>query len=295
MPSEINPDLIDSSYPVAGQDNSTQGFRDNFAGIKTNFQYTENEINDLQTKVLLKSSLDGDSLNNNLNDNLLYAARIQDFSFSRVTAANTTGAIVLNYASAHYQTIAATTGSVSISFINWPANGNWGWLRLQITVSDPTHTLTLPAQVTVNATGIQGLNPATNVITFATAGTYSFDFETYSGGSTITITDSNQRLKPLNNSSEDLAASAAASLATTVSYFSTATAETATLAAGTEGQVKVLAMYADLGDMVITVTNAGWKTSGTGTITFDTIGDACTLQYINGKWFCIGNNGASFA
>jgi hypothetical protein len=47
--------------------------------------------------------------------------------------------------------------------------------------------------------------------------------------------------------------------------------------------------------MVITVTNAGWKSSGTGTITFSTIGAACTLMYINSKWFCIGNNGASFA
>jgi hypothetical protein len=96
-------------------------------------------------------------------------------------------------------------------------------------------------------------------------------------------------------SSEDLAASAGASLTKTTSYFSTSAAETATLAAGATGQIKVFAMYADSGDMVITVTNAGWKTSGTGTITFDTIGDACTLQYINSKWFCIGNNGTAFA
>jgi hypothetical protein len=54
-------------------------------------------------------------------------------------------------------------------------------------------------------------------------------------------------------------------------------------------------MYADTGDMVITVTNAGWKSTGTGTITFANIGEACTLQYINSKWFCIGNNGAVFA
>jgi len=84
-------------------------------------------------------------------------------------------------------------------------------------------------------------------------------------------------------------------LALTASYFSTAAAETATLAAGAEGQVKVFAMYADTGDMVITVSNAGWKTSGTGTITFDDIGDACTLMYINSKWFVIGNNGCTFA
>jgi hypothetical protein len=29
-----------------------------------------------------------------------------------------------------------------------------------------------------------------------------------------------------------------------------------------------------------------------GTITF---GDRCTLQYINSKWFCIGQNGVAFA
>jgi hypothetical protein len=54
-------------------------------------------------------------------------------------------------------------------------------------------------------------------------------------------------------------------------------------------------MFADTGNMVITVSNAGWKSSGTGTITFDDIGDACTLMYINAKWFAIGNNGAVFA
>ena len=94
---------------------------------------------------------------------------------------------------------------------------------------------------------------------------------------------------------EDLADSAAASLALNTSYFSTAAAETATLAAGTTGQIKTFAMFADSGDMVITVTNAGWKSSGTGTITFDTIGDSCILQYINSKWFVIGNNGCTFA
>jgi hypothetical protein len=97
------------------------------------------------------------------------------------------------------------------------------------------------------------------------------------------------------NGSEDLADAGAANVAVTASYFSTAAAETATLAAGTVGQLKTFMMVADLGDMVITVTNAGWKTSGTGTMTFGSIGTSCTLQYINSKWFCIGNNGVVFA
>ena len=101
----------------------------------------------------------------------------------------------------------------------------------------------------------------------------------------------------LLNGSEDLADGAAANLSLTATYFSTgATGETGTLAAGTNGLVKTFMMVADGGgDMVITVTNAGWKTSGTGTMTFGDIGDGCTLQYINSKWFCIGNNGVVFA
>jgi hypothetical protein len=95
--------------------------------------------------------------------------------------------------------------------------------------------------------------------------------------------------------SEDLSPSASASLTKSASYFTTAGAETATLADGTEGQIKVFAMRGAAGNMVITVNNPGWKDTATGTITFDVIGDACTLQYIGNKWFCIGNNGAVFA
>lgn len=93
----------------------------------------------------------------------------------------------------------------------------------------------------------------------------------------------------------DVASGAAIPLTKHASLFVTAAAETSTLAAGSEGQIKVLVLKTDGGDMVTTVTNAGWKSSGTGTITFDTIGDSCTLQYIDSKWYCIGNNGAAFA
>lgn len=95
--------------------------------------------------------------------------------------------------------------------------------------------------------------------------------------------------------SENLTSGSAANLLVTASYFTTTGASTATLAAGTAGLIKTFMMVADGGDMVITVTNAGWKTSGTGTITFGDIGDGCTLQYINSKWYCIGQNGVAFA
>ena len=98
----------------------------------------------------------------------------------------------------------------------------------------------------------------------------------------------------LLSGSQSLTNAGAANLYVTASYFATTGSWTATLAAGTAGLIKTFMMVADGGDMVITVTNAGWKTSGTGTITFGDIGDGCTLQYINSKWFCIGQNGVAF-
>lgn len=290
MTSAINPNNIDAAYPVAGQDNNTQGFRDNFTNIKNNFVSAAAEITTLQNT----SAVKGSSAVNDFAGGLIYDAKIQNLSASATNLGAVSGAVAVNYSVGHYQQM-STSASISLSFINFPVVGSYGFIRLEITVASTAHTVTLPSSVTVNSTGIQGYNPSTRIISFAAAGVYTFDFTTVNAGSTVTISEVNKQLQPFNNSSEDLAPSAAASLATTTSYFSTAAAETATLAAGVEGQIKTFAMFADSGDMVITVTNAGWKTSGTGTITFANIGDACVLQYISAKWFCIGNNGGVFA
>ena len=64
MTSQINPNNINGNYPVAGVDNNSQGFRDNFTNTKVNFQYAAEEIDDLQNKVLLKAALSGETLDN---------------------------------------------------------------------------------------------------------------------------------------------------------------------------------------------------------------------------------------
>ena len=51
MSSNINPNNIDREFPVAGQDNDSQGFRDNFTSIKNNFSFAAAEITDLQNSV----------------------------------------------------------------------------------------------------------------------------------------------------------------------------------------------------------------------------------------------------
>ena len=302
MASLINPNDIDGAYPVAGQDNNSQGFRDNFTNTKTNFGYAADEITDLQNNVVLKAALTGIPLDNDMGGSSISDAVIRDFAATRVAIGTVSGSQTVNYASGHYQTL-TTSGSVTLAFTNFPTSGNQAWVIVRITVASVAHTLTLPAAVGTSASaasvlGIQGIS--SNVITFNETGTYEFQFHTEDGGTTIYLSEltrpRNRFVNPLFlTGSEDLASTAAANVRLTTSYFSTAAAETATLAAGTDGQVKVFAMAADSGDMVITVTNAGWKASGTGTITFDTIGDACTLLYTNSKWYVIGNNGVTFA
>ena len=44
MASSIVPGNIDGTFPVAGQDNSSQGFRDNFTASKNNFTCSTNFI-----------------------------------------------------------------------------------------------------------------------------------------------------------------------------------------------------------------------------------------------------------
>lgn len=51
MASTINPNNINTLYPVAGQDNDTQGFRDNFRNIKNNLNAAAGEITALQASV----------------------------------------------------------------------------------------------------------------------------------------------------------------------------------------------------------------------------------------------------
>ena len=196
MTSQINPNNVDGTYPVAGQPNNTQGFRDNFTNIKTNFSYAETEITALQNNGIFKAALPGTTLDNNMADNLIYAVKLNDVSHTYVQNTASSGSITIDYSAAQYQYV-STTGSISLSFSNFPVSGSAGIVQIAINVTSTAHTLTLPAAVTLGTTGIQGYSAG--VITFAATGTYQFAFSTSDGGTTITIYDLNRPLNYFTN------------------------------------------------------------------------------------------------
>ena len=296
MTSSINPNNIDGAYPVAGQDNNSQGFRDNFTNTRTNFQYAADEITDLQNKVVLKQALTGTTLNNDMLGSVLSNAQLQDMSETRVALGILSGSVNINYAAGSYQTV-TTNGSISLAFTNWPAAGALGTVVVQVTVSSTAHTLTLPATVSLGLVGIEGISG--QVITFAQTGTYNFQFASSDGGTTVTVRDLSRPLTFFTNPlflavPDTFAGSGNVNLNTSTTLFASNASISGNLLAGSTGQIKILAYAnATVGNTRITVTNAAW--AGANIANLSAVGSACTLQYIGSKWFCIGNNGVSFS
>lgn len=183
----INTFTINEAFPTAGQDNPSQGFRDNFTSIKNNLVIAKAELDDLQNKAVLKTALAGGSLDNNLGDNPIYRANIRDFSEQVYAHPTGSGTITLDHELGHYQTV-TSAGSITLAFSNFPVAGTLGRIRLELEVSSTAHTLTLPAAVTLGTTGISGINSA-GVITFASTGSCVFEFTSADAGVNIAITD----------------------------------------------------------------------------------------------------------
>ena len=108
MASNIVPGNVDGTYPKAGQDNSSQGFRDNFSAIKNNFTEAVTEIEALQTN---KANLNASS---DFADNEVTRAKFKDTSETVYAHGTTGGAITLNHQNGHYQTI-TSNASITLS------------------------------------------------------------------------------------------------------------------------------------------------------------------------------------
>ena len=187
MASSIVTTGIDTAYPVAGQDNDSQGFRDNFINLKTALDNAKTEITDLESKVVLKSALTGDSLSNDGGGTVLEDFELKDMSETRIAKGTVTGAQTFDFSTGPYQTL-TTSGSVTFAFSNFPAAGKIGTLRVEINIANVAHTITLPSAVDIGQDQLIGSNGA-RVITPDRTGVHIFEFVTDDAGSSIAVID----------------------------------------------------------------------------------------------------------
>jgi hypothetical protein len=193
--STINTNGINVNYPVPGVNNNSQGFRDNFAAIRTNLNTAGNEITDLQNKVVVKSALANSTVNNDMANTLISNALTRSFRASTYNLGNAlSGTVSVNVSlgDVQYGTIA---GNTTIQFTGWGPTSTQSNVQLQLAVSNPLAVLSFPSQVTDGVTTLENYaNIAnTNTVTVPYGVTQlDYRFSTLDCGNTITV-------EPFNN------------------------------------------------------------------------------------------------
>ena len=115
MTSNINFAAINENFPVAGQDNDTQTFRDNFDTIKTNFSSAKTEITDLQDNSARTDS-DNDFLYNVVGSLTLQDAYLRKKDYG---AAIVVGTQDISFKQAMYHVV-KVGANTSLSFSEFP-------------------------------------------------------------------------------------------------------------------------------------------------------------------------------
>jgi hypothetical protein len=190
--SNINPQSIDGTFPIAGQDNNSQGFRDNFTGTINNFTRAAAELSDLQTFAVVTGPLTSvgqtGTPTNNMNYTYLTKPQLLGAVETSKNIGNiaTSGTIQVDWSQGHYQTVGAT-GTVGLTFTStWPTTSLYTKLRLQIKAWGTTVINLDSTARPVNINSIQGVSG--NVLTLSD-GLYAFEFATSDAGATLSIVD----------------------------------------------------------------------------------------------------------
>jgi len=188
MASNINSNDIDANYPVAGQDNDSQGFRDNFNTIKTSLATAKTEITSLQDNTA-KTNTSNDFNGNNIQEANLISTTEQTYP-----TGNLSGSTNIDFNNGHYQ-IVTVTGTITLTLTNWAASGKLCKLRLElksnsevdgatVTFSAGSQTLKLAQGFLLSdSTTVEG--QMTNPLTVDPGKDYIIDFWTHNGGLTV--------------------------------------------------------------------------------------------------------------
>lgn len=193
MTSQVNPNNIDGTYPVAGQDNDSQGFRDNFTNIRNNFTFAKAELEDLQNKVVLKSALLNTTLSNDFSGNAITNPALTAWRETYNNIGAVSGSVTINFTNGNFQKI--TMAASTILNFSWPSNTNGQYASIKLWVSNPSaaYVLTFPNSLTLgNPYTVAGFSG--NTITFSSteisnSTDYFFEIFTFDGGTTLGIKD----------------------------------------------------------------------------------------------------------
>lgn len=138
MTSSINTDNIDPEFPVAGQDNNSQGFRDNFLYIKEGLESAATDITDLQV-----NSARLDQENNFQNNIISNATTIQVYEYVYTASeGEPAGQVEIDITNGSFQFVYINSESCTVKFKNWPDINKYAKVRLHL-IGDSLSTKTV--------------------------------------------------------------------------------------------------------------------------------------------------------
>jgi len=122
--SNINYASISTTYPVAGQDNNSQGFRDNFTNISSALATAKSEITALQTNAVLTVDLATSTtpVTNNLLGSSITNGLYSQFNGIFFNGGSVPTSVNINLNNGPIQQFTAS-GNCTLTFINWPTTG----------------------------------------------------------------------------------------------------------------------------------------------------------------------------
>lgn len=133
-------DQIDPLFPVAGKDNDSQGFRDNFNYIKDALTTENSKVTSLTNSSILTVNLtNGDPVDNDLAGSSINNGTYNNFHGVSFTAGGTSSTTV-DITSGSLQQFTLTSDT-SFTFRNWPTSDKYAVVRLHL-VSDTVNSYT---------------------------------------------------------------------------------------------------------------------------------------------------------
>ena len=155
MTSTINTGSIDVNFPTPGVNNSSQGFRTNFAAIRNNLTTAGTEISDLQNKAILKAALLGTTLNNDMNNAQISNALTLGFRASTYNLGNNlSGTVIIDVTNGDVQ-YGVITGNIQLQFAKWAPTGTQSNVQVVLQIGNSLATIDLPDNVTNGFATIQ--------------------------------------------------------------------------------------------------------------------------------------------
>ena len=132
MTSQINVGTINTSYPVAGVDNNSQGFRDNFTAISAGLATAKTELTALQTNAVLKANLTTNAVvNNDLNGSTISNGLYNRFYGVYFSGGTVSAAANIDLVNGPVQKF-VLSGNATLTFTGWPTAGKMGLIRVLI-------------------------------------------------------------------------------------------------------------------------------------------------------------------